>query len=74
MKKNLFNSKMALFEDSVDSLTELLGVSRQTLTDKREGRSQFKRDEISKLSAHWNLTSDEIVEIFSLKEGGNDES
>jgi hypothetical protein len=70
----LFNSKQALFEDSIDSLAELLQISRQTLCDKRDGKSEFKRDEIAKLSAHWQLTHEEIVEMFSLNEGINDES
>lgn len=64
---------MAYHEDSLDSLAELLNVSRQTIYDKREGKSRFKQDEIAILSEHWNLTAEEIVEIFSLK-GDNDES
>lgn len=64
---------MALHGDSIDSLAELLSISRQTLCDKRDGRSQFKPTEIKILATHWDLGEDEIVEMFSLK-GGNDES
>ena len=64
---------MALYKDSIDSLAEMLSISRQTLCEKRDGLSQFKRDEIAILGAHWNLTAEEIVEIFSLK-GDSDES
>ena len=58
---------MALYEDSIDSIAKLLNISRQTLCDKRDGRSQFKRDEMNLLAVHWNLTTEEIVEMFSLK-------
>lgn len=64
---------MALHGDSMDSVAELLGITRQTLHDKRNGRSQFKPTEIKVLATHWDLSEDEIVEMFSLK-GGNDES
>lgn len=63
---------MALHGDSINSLAELLGISRQTLCDKRDERSQFKPSEITILAMHWDLGEDEIVEMFSLKGGSNE--
>jgi plasmid maintenance system antidote protein VapI len=64
LKANVFNSKMALFEDSIDSLAEHLNISRQTLSMKISGKSEFKRDEIDKIIARYNLTPEETHEIF----------
>lgn len=59
---------MALFNDSIESLADYLEISRQTLSEKRDGKSEFKRDEIAKLMVKWNLTPEEVVDIF-LSEG-----
>lgn len=64
MRKNVLYSKMALFEDSIEALAECLGISRQTLTSKIEGRSEFKRDEIDKIIIRYKLTPEETHEIF----------
>lgn len=68
MKKNVLFSKMALFNDSVETLAEYLGITRQTLTQKIEGKSQFKQDEIKAIIKRYKLTPDEAHEIF-LDEG-----
>lgn len=64
VKVNVFNSKMALNEDTVDTVAEFLGIKRNTLRAKLNGTSDFKRNEINKLIARWNLTPDETHEIF----------
>lgn len=64
MKTNVFNSKMALFGDSPDKLAEYLGISRQTLTQKMSGKSDFKRSEIDKIIERYELTPEETHEIF----------
>lgn len=64
MKTNVFNSKMALFEDTIEELAEYLGISRQTLYSKMQGKSEFKRDEIDKIITRYNLTPEETHEIF----------
>ena len=64
MKLNVFYSKMALFEDSVESLAKFLGISRQTLRSKLDGKSQFKQVEIDKIADRYRLTPEEIHEIF----------
>ena len=55
---------MALFEDSVPSLAKYLGISRLALTQKIEGKSQFKENEIKKIAKRYNLTPDETYVIF----------
>ena len=64
LKANIFNSKMALHEDSIDSTAEYLSMTRQTLCDKRDGKSEFRRDEITKIIDRWNLTAEEVFEMF----------
>ena len=64
MKANVFNSKMALFEDTIESLSEYLEITRQTLCSKIQGRSEFKRDEIDKIIVRYKLTPEETHEIF----------
>lgn len=67
MKKNVFNSKMALFDDSIESLADHLEISRQSLAEKRDGRSQFKQDEMTKIMIRWQLTPEEVVDMFLSK-------
>lgn len=63
-KPNVFFSKMALHEDSVEDIAEYLGISRQTLSNKTEGKSEFKRDEIDAIISRYNLTPEETHEMF----------
>lgn len=58
---------MALFEDSIDDLADYLGISRQALVMKIESKSQFKQNEITKISVRYKLTPDEVYEIFVSK-------
>lgn len=64
MKVKLFKSKMALNGDDIESLSEFLGVSRQTLSAKINGKYQFKQNEITKIAARWNLTPEDVYEVF----------
>lgn len=60
---------MALFEDSIPDLAEYLGISRLALTQKIEGKSQFKEKEIKKIAKRYKLTPDETYAIFIEEEG-----
>lgn len=62
MKK--LKSYMVLFDDTIRSLAEYLGISRQTLSARMNGHSSFKADEILLIADRYHLSSDEIVEIF----------
>lgn len=64
METKLFKSKMALFGDTSISLAKRLKIHRLTLTEKINGKSDFKQSEISFLIGHWNLTASEVVQIF----------
>lgn len=59
---------MALFEDSIDDLADYLKISRQTLMMKIENKSQFKNDEIKKITKRYKLTPDEVYKIFLSEE------
>ena len=64
MQTNLFKSKMALFGDTIVSLAEKLDIHRLTLTEKINGKSDFKQSEISFFIDHWDLTASEVIQIF----------
>ena len=68
MKVNVFNSKMALYGDTIESLAEYLEISRQTLSWKIQGKTEFKRDEIDKIITRYELTPEETHEIFFSRE------
>ena len=57
-------SYMVLFDDTIGSLAKHLGVSRQTLSGRINGHTQFKSDEIVSIAERYNLGSEDIVEIF----------
>lgn len=64
MQTRMFKSKMALFEDTFDSLAKRLNIHRVTLIDKANGKTDFKQSEINFFIDHWNLTASEVVQIF----------
>lgn len=69
MRPKLFKSKMALFGDTIIGLSEEMKIHRNTLSEKIEGvKSQFKQGEIDFFIDRWNLTPNEVVDIFFDKE------
>jgi hypothetical protein len=48
----------------VTALSKVIGVNRVTAGQKLNGKSQFTQKEISAVMNHYNLTGDEIKEIF----------
>lgn len=58
--------EMMRHDETGEHLSKLLGISRQTLSNKMSENqsSEFTQQEISKISEHYNLSSDRIVEIF----------
>ena len=63
----ILKSHMVLNSDTIGTLAEYLGISRQTLSGRMNGRSRFKLKEIMMIADRYRLDSDAIVEIF-LKE------
>lgn len=64
MQSKLFRSKMVLHDDTLQTVSEYLGITRQTLAEKLQGTSEFKQTEIDRLITRWNLTPHEVVQIF----------
>ena len=64
MQSKLFRSKMVLHDDTLQTVSECLGITRQTLAEKLQGTSEFKQKEIDRLITRWNLTPHEVVQIF----------
>lgn len=64
MNKRAFRAKMEYFGDTYESLATFLGLSLQSVSNKVNGNYPFNQTEISKLKEKWNLTNDEVNEIF----------
>ena len=71
MQSKLFRSMMVLNDDTLSTVAEYLGITRQTLAEKLQGTSEFKQTEIDRLITKWNLTPHEVVQIFF--DGNDDE-
>ena len=57
---------MKLFEDTQSDLADALGIKLPTFNEKVNGThgGQFKQKEIQKIKERYNLTAEEIDEIF----------
>ena len=66
MNKNMFVSKMKLFGDTQEILAEAIGLSLSRLNAKINGTdgAEFKQGEIKFFRNRWNLTPDEVDQIF----------
>lgn len=64
MNKNLLKSKMALHGDTSGVLAEYLGITQNTFSLKLNGVAVFTQPEIQKIKDKYNLTSEEIDQIF----------
>lgn len=60
----LLKSKMVLNGDTTIALAKCLGVNRQNISVKLNGRRDFKQTEIAKIIRRYNLTDNEIRAIF----------
>lgn len=65
MNKRLLRSIMALHGERNCDLADVLGISEQTLSAKmNENGSEFKQGEIFAITAHYNLTPEQVMDIF----------
>lgn len=66
MKKNLLEAKMKLHSDTQSDLAEAIGISLPTFNEKLNSANgkQFKQKEILIIKKRYNLTAEEIDEIF----------
>lgn len=58
--------EMFKHDETGEHLAEILGISRQTLSNKMSEKqgTEFTQSEIAKISEHYNLSNERIVEIF----------
>ena len=66
MNKKMLPAKMVLFGDTGDTLAEFLGINRSTLSYKMNQTKggEFVQGEIAKIKARYNLTAEELNDIF----------
>lgn len=66
MNKNMFKSKMKLFGDTNASLAAAISISAQRLSAKvnETGGAEFTQGEIDKIRIRYDLTPDEVNNIF----------
>lgn len=60
----LLKAKMVMHGDTVSSLAESIGVNRQNMSMKLNGKRDFKQSEIAKIAKLYRLTFQELKEIF----------
>jgi predicted transcriptional regulator len=65
MNKEKLRSVMALHGDTNKDIAELLEISEQSVSAKiNENNTEFKQGEIAKIKGKYNLTPEEVDEIF----------
>ena len=66
MKKNLLEAQMKIHGDRQEDLAKAIGVSLNTFSMKLNGRNDrgFTGTEIQKIKERYNLTAEEVDEIF----------
>ena len=65
MKKELLRSIMVLHGDTNKDLADYLGISEQSVCNKiNENGTEFKQGEIKRIRIRYNLSSDQIDDIF----------
>jgi hypothetical protein len=67
----LLKSTLVLRGENLKTMGTSCGFNRVTLSEKVNGRMNFKQEDIAKIANFLHLTPDEIVSIFCLNgEGG----
>lgn len=64
MNKRLLQSKMDDYGDNYASLAKAMGRSIQTFSAKMNNKSDWIQREIMFIQDRYNLTSDDVIEIF----------
>ena len=70
MNKNAFKSLIILKGDTQKDVADALGVTEQTVGDKLNGVSDFKQSEIKILIDRYDLTPEQVNDIFFDGNGG----
>lgn len=61
---NLLKSHMVKHGDTNMSVADLLGISRNYVSEKLNNKRDFKQSEIQFFINRYNLSSDEVIDIF----------
>ena len=64
INKELLKSKIALNGDTVQTLADKINMSRGYLSDLINSRSEFRQSQIQRIIDTYQLTPQEIVDIF----------
>lgn len=64
INKKALKSQMVLFGDTQESLANYIGVSRQALSHKMNGKAQFTLNEVKTIRRRYNLQMDVLASIF----------
>ena len=70
VNKNAFKSVMVLYGDNQISTAKALNISRVALCDKINDRYEFRLSEIKVLCDRWELTPQQVYDIF-IEENSN---
>jgi predicted transcriptional regulator len=61
----MLRSIMALHGETNSDLANLLDISEQSVSSKiNENKTEFKQGEIAKIRRHYNLTAEQVTNIF----------
>lgn len=64
LNKKALKSQMVLFGDTQEILARALGITRQALSHKMNGKAQFTLNEVRAIRRRYNLPMDVIASIF----------
>lgn len=71
---NLLKSKIVLHGENLSILADYLGITRQTLTSKVSGVTDFTQSEIKQIILRYDLTLEETNAIFFGESDGSIDS
>lgn len=64
MNTKKFDALLKLHGETQREIAQLLGITQGAVSNKKNGRSEFLQSEIKLIGRHYNLTPDEVDEIF----------
>lgn len=64
MNTAMLKAKMVLHGENATMLAKAMGIYRQTLSQKINGKTDFTQSEIAAIKQRYHLTQEEIDQIF----------
>ena len=64
MNTQALKAQMILNKETLADLSEILGTTPGTLSNKITGKAEFKQSEIQIIAKHYGLDAEQIKEIF----------